>query len=453
MRQSATPSEATVDTAPNGVQASPPAPDVEVGDGLPTDPGCVAEDVDAEGVPAVGLQALERTVARLRADNDGLRTALRHRAVIEQAKGVLMARNGCTPDQAFERLVDHSQRSNQKLIRVAAAVVAATITARHPVATGGEFDLDLLEDAAPQGEPLDARDADRRLAGVALEAALDLDELVHIVAYEAAAQLAPNAVLLAAIEPDGAVRLIAGTGYDQQMMSAWHRIPPSVDVPLVAAARTHTPVLLEDFNTRAERFPLSRSMPRVFEAQASVPLKVGDRTVGVLGMSWLEPRRFDEGDAARLVEVADQTVGPFLRLLRGDDAELPQVAVDVLHTRWFRAALDAVVVPLFVLFPVRDQRGTVVDFTIAFLNRTACEGETAPADQIVGHTVLELYPRTASRVLFTTFLDVLETGRTVHLDRVTAQELVDGTEEEHDYCAAAARLGDGLLVTWRRLDD
>jgi len=50
--------------------------------------------------------------------------AMRSRAVIEQAKGLLMAAQGCTPDQAFELLVKASQRSNRKLRELAAEMVA-----------------------------------------------------------------------------------------------------------------------------------------------------------------------------------------------------------------------------------------------------------------------------------------------------------------------------------------
>ena len=54
---------------------------------------------------------------------DQMRQALTSRAVIEQAKGVLLARQGGTPDEAFSTLVELSQRSNRKLRDVAQAIV------------------------------------------------------------------------------------------------------------------------------------------------------------------------------------------------------------------------------------------------------------------------------------------------------------------------------------------
>jgi GAF domain-containing protein len=53
-----------------------------------------------------------------------LQAAMHSRAVIEQAKGILMGARRCTPEQAFDILVDLSQTSNRKLREVAEALVA-----------------------------------------------------------------------------------------------------------------------------------------------------------------------------------------------------------------------------------------------------------------------------------------------------------------------------------------
>ena len=54
-----------------------------------------------------------------------LRQAMASRAVIEQAKGVLMATRRCTADEAFGVLVRTSQRENRKLREVAEELVGA----------------------------------------------------------------------------------------------------------------------------------------------------------------------------------------------------------------------------------------------------------------------------------------------------------------------------------------
>jgi GAF domain-containing protein len=53
-----------------------------------------------------------------------LQAAMQSRAVIEQAKGIIMGDRRCSADQAFDILVDLSQQSNRKLRDVAQALVA-----------------------------------------------------------------------------------------------------------------------------------------------------------------------------------------------------------------------------------------------------------------------------------------------------------------------------------------
>jgi AmiR/NasT family two-component response regulator len=67
------------------------------------------------------LQGL--TPDELREEVEGLRRALASRAVIEQAKGIVMATAGCDADEAFRILVQQSQHQNRKLREVAAELV------------------------------------------------------------------------------------------------------------------------------------------------------------------------------------------------------------------------------------------------------------------------------------------------------------------------------------------
>src|SRR5688572_28685984 len=55
--------------------------------------------------------------------SQGLGEAMAHRAVIEQAKGILMSAQRCDPDTAFDLLVRASQRENVKLRDVARRIV------------------------------------------------------------------------------------------------------------------------------------------------------------------------------------------------------------------------------------------------------------------------------------------------------------------------------------------
>jgi response regulator NasT len=75
-----------------------------------------------DGNPEELQSAIDITLQRF-SEYQNLQGAFGRRAVIEQAKGILMARQATTADKAFEMLRDHSQHSGRKLADVAAAVV------------------------------------------------------------------------------------------------------------------------------------------------------------------------------------------------------------------------------------------------------------------------------------------------------------------------------------------
>jgi response regulator NasT len=75
-----------------------------------------------DGTPDELQSAIDITLQRF-AEYQSLQGAFGRRALIEQAKGILMARHSLSADRAFELLRDHSQRNGRKLSDVAAAVV------------------------------------------------------------------------------------------------------------------------------------------------------------------------------------------------------------------------------------------------------------------------------------------------------------------------------------------
>jgi response regulator NasT len=66
--------------------------------------------------------AIEVTLLRF-AEYHDLQGAFGRRAIIEQAKGILMARQGVSADAAFDLLRAHSQNNGHKVADVAAAIV------------------------------------------------------------------------------------------------------------------------------------------------------------------------------------------------------------------------------------------------------------------------------------------------------------------------------------------
>ena len=75
-----------------------------------------------DSTPGELQSAIDVTLQRF-AEYHSLQGAFGRRAVIEQAKGILMARQGVNSDKAFELLREHSQHNGRKLAEVAAAVI------------------------------------------------------------------------------------------------------------------------------------------------------------------------------------------------------------------------------------------------------------------------------------------------------------------------------------------
>ncbi|MFC8194118.1 ANTAR domain-containing protein [Streptomyces sp. NPDC060006] len=81
---------------------------------------------------STGDAALVAEILELRAKNEQLSQALASRAVIDQARGMVMVLAPCSSERAWSLLVDVSQHCNVKLRDVAAALVATTKDERLP---------------------------------------------------------------------------------------------------------------------------------------------------------------------------------------------------------------------------------------------------------------------------------------------------------------------------------
>jgi len=90
--------------------------------GRPFDHEAVRTAQTFAGYAAVALAnaALYQSAVGLTHD---MQQAMLSRAVIEQAKGVVMTQRRCSPDEAFAMLSEASQRSNRKLRDIAQGIV------------------------------------------------------------------------------------------------------------------------------------------------------------------------------------------------------------------------------------------------------------------------------------------------------------------------------------------
>jgi hypothetical protein len=413
-------------------------------------------------------ETLAGTVARLRAERDGLRRAIRSRAVIEQAKGVLMTRLRLTADEAFARLLDTSQHSNVKLVQVAATVVATVspppTEPDQPAGPGraahGPFDgagpAGPAEPAgsllAPGGGPAGARrgarpgrrPTGRPLGDQADEPAAEHTRHVITVTRLNAAESyedivdaladtlpAPSTVVLLLAEADGALRLVASRGLTPELASQWVRIPPQVRVPLTDAVRRAEPVWLPDAAAIVEAYPIMAAIDGGRSGSAvALPLVHGARVIGALGLTWPEPAPRGRAYVTALGEVCGPLtarVGALIGLPATEEA-------------WLRPMLDATLGSAAVLTPVRsgDQ---VIDFLFEALNDRAAEDAERYGVHAERDVLLSELPGLGREVLLPLYRDLLADGRPRQLDEL----VLPGAS----LLLRAVRLGDRVVASWR----
>jgi AmiR/NasT family two-component response regulator len=92
-------------------------------------------DADAEELQS----AIDITLQRF-AEYHSLRGAFGRRAMIEQAKGILMARHGVDETRAFTMLKSHSQSNRRRVVDVAQAVVESHLLLLPPLAPSTDGD-------------------------------------------------------------------------------------------------------------------------------------------------------------------------------------------------------------------------------------------------------------------------------------------------------------------------
>jgi AmiR/NasT family two-component response regulator len=92
-----------------------------------------------DGDPDELQSAIDITLQRF-AEYQNLKGAFGRRALIEQAKGILMARHGIDEARAFEMLRSHSQHNGRKVVDVAEAVVESHLLLIPPASSSASDD-------------------------------------------------------------------------------------------------------------------------------------------------------------------------------------------------------------------------------------------------------------------------------------------------------------------------
>ncbi len=99
--------------------------------------------------------------------------------------------------------------------------------------------------------------------------------------------------------------------------------------------------------------------------------------------------------------------------------------------------------PAFLMTPVRDRSGTIVELVYAFINDAALKLYGMERDEVVGHGLLELFPSSQENGIFDADVRAVVTQGLVALD----VPWVDERGVQGAFTLAATPYGDGVLVT------
>jgi PAS domain S-box-containing protein len=128
-----------------------------------------------------------------------------------------------------------------------------------------------------------------RSLAVALAQALTEDEVTRVIIDQGLEALGAIAgCVVRAADGGRTLQMVQSVGYDPEAIRDWQRFSIDTDAPLAQAARTRAPVFVASPDERAQRYPALPSFlhrqPMV--ASASIPMVIGDRLLGGLGLVW-----------------------------------------------------------------------------------------------------------------------------------------------------------------------
>jgi len=221
--------------------------------------------------------------------------------------------------------------------------------------------------------------------------------------------------------------------------------------PTGIAVRTRTTQVRNHLDDDPAYVPwLAQVRTHGLACSASLPVLVGDELDGVLAVYATEPNTFDDL-AETLLEDLAADIGFGLARLR-DSSTLEQKERDaVAATERLRATIDSLIDPFALLESVRDTEGRLVDLRYVEVNRAAVDYNRRPREELIGATMLELFPGLLEHGPLAAYFAAVETGVPMVLDDVAYANEVLG--EVRRYELRGVRNGDGLALTWRDVTD
>ncbi|MCF2129706.1 SpoIIE family protein phosphatase [Strepomyces sp. STD 3.1] len=423
--------------------------------------------------PLSPVGRLAATVDRLSSEVRAAQAEAEGRALIELAKGILVARLGCGPAQAARQLAELAEQSgatslefavdviNQaardRVSEVTDAFLAATAAVRSEsdrdlgTDTGGGDGGDSRRDGPPGEAGADSAAVRLRAAESGALAAGDTQAVADSLLEQALRPLGAVAVAIWAAGYDGSLTLAGSAGFSPAEATRWRYVPP--DVATVARS---------GLTERAGQWITSLAetgLPSVGRHQypdggrVAVPAGTGGRLHGVLEIAWPAPLMPQPPQVVRQVEALAELCAHTLESYTPPNGggQRPRVMPDAVE---LMDLADGLYDPALVLVPHLDADGHLADFRIQHVNESFMDPAGRPRAVVSGALLLEAYPLAAGdSELFRHVERVYATGEPFRARRMNLTALVDQVALSAVADISVSRHGNAVLLIWRIEDE
>ncbi|MFE2547548.1 SpoIIE family protein phosphatase [Streptomyces sp. NPDC059355] len=417
-------------------------------------------DAVGEGA-APEVLALAKVVARLRSEIVALEGVAATTAVVERAKGVLMAQADVSADTAYEMLLGRAGERGRTLLEecwiLLGRMQSRPLPGRVPA---GPPPAGTVSDKEPD-TPVPG--AGRHLAGGAalrpflarladgLTTARGGDDVAELLRTVLGGDAGVDAVMIYSLTSAGSLELTGCAGIGEELAEQWRHVPPLSGVAAHEAIAGGRALWLEDPAEDARRYLLIAEPPDRWPSRAWLPVPSDGPPTAAIGFLRTQPGPFAAGTRALLRRAARLCAGPLGLAERPRDAgaEGSSDGVDVTSVQ---RMLDALAGPAILLTPLRSKAGEVEDYRIDAAAPESVDVAGRRGKELVGRRILETYPTVVGTALWEGYLEALTTGAGFEGEPFTYEEVVAGIPRQSVYSVRASRLGDRLVVSWIRHD-
>ncbi|MCX4632994.1 SpoIIE family protein phosphatase [Streptomyces sp. NBC_01443] len=407
--------------------------------------------------------ALAKVVARLRSEIVGLEGIAATTAVVERAKGVLMAQAEVSAEAAYEMLLDSARKRGGTLLEECWITLGQV---RSPPLPGidsvappaGTTLVGPMKEQAASAFSRERYLVGRRHGGAGLRPLLarlaeglattqggdDIAELLRTVLDGA---VGVDAVMIYSLTPAGSLELTGRAGIDEALAEQWRHIPPLSGVAALEAIAGCQALWLEDPAEDGRRYLLIGDPPERWLSRAWLPVPGIGPPKAAIGFLRPEPGPFAADTRALLRRAAQLCAGRLGAPERASGTDAADGGVTSVQR-----VLDALSGPAILLTPLRSEAGQVEDYRIDAAAPESVDVAGRRGKELVGRRILETYPTVAGTPLWDGYLETLTTGTTYEGDPFTYEEVITGVPRRSVYSVRASRLEDHLVVSWIRHD-